>query len=352
MNDYEINDKRVIQDFKGITFSNYKKSKVKKELLSSLYKSQIEASNYWAAELICSGHILDIWDIIIIYSCRYIHIGNPKLPIYLDMRLDNFKNLIKKYSDNELAIRNNIKLRQLFSEIITILCISKKKYGFENLNIKDNRDYNILNLTEKLKAPNTEYAKLSFKNHDPKELYIAINEFNYHISNDSNDCINATYWLEWILQYETICKAQKFEFKCESREFVNVIDKNRNDIVWILWESLLKESEKSERDKIINKIMLSLLNLFSIKYTNSCKKKRKYLMYTSIYFLTEKINLNINVIQNKNIIENICSKINLIYKQIKDNEIKPDTSYLFNGIEKSNLDKSINKLDLMDKFNN
>ena len=73
-------------------------------------------------------------------------------------------------------------------------------------------------------------------------------------------------------------------------------------------------------------------------------------MYTAIYFLTEKINLNTNVIQNKNIVENICSKINLIYKQIKENEIKPDTNYLFNGLEKSNLDKSINKLDIMNNF--
>ena len=270
MNDYEINDKRTIQEFKGISFSNYKKSKVKKELITSLYKSQIEASNYWAAELICSGHILDLWDIIIIYTGRYIHIGNPKLSIYLDMRLDNFKNLIDKYNNNELQIRNNIKFRHLFAEVISVLCLSKKKYAFENLNIKDKNDYNILNLTEKLKAPNTEYAYLSFKNYDPKELFIAINEFNYHISKDSNDCINATYWLEWILQYETICKSQKFEFKCETRDFVNVLDRYSNDIVWIIWESLLKESE---RDKIINKIMLSLLNLFSIKYTNSCKKK-------------------------------------------------------------------------------
>ena len=333
MNDYEINDKRIIQEFKGITFSNYKKSKVKKELLTSLYKSQIEASNYWAAELLCAGHLLDLWDIIIIYSTRYIHIGNPKLPIYLDMRFDNFKSIIEKYNDNILQIRNNLNLRQLFSEIISVLCLSKKKYGFQNLNIK-------------LKAPNTEYANSSFKKKDPKELFIAINEFNYHISKCSLDCINATYWLEWILQYETICKGQKFEFKCESREFVNVIDKCRNDIVWILWESLLKESEK---DKIINKIMLSLLNLFSIKYTNSCKKKRKYLMYSAIYLLTEKIDTSISVIQNKQLVETVCSKINFIYKQIKSNEIKPDTSYLFNGLEKSNLDKSIDKLDMMNK---
>ena len=73
-------------------------------------------------------------------------------------------------------------------------------------------------------------------------------------------------------------------------------------------------------------------------------------MYSAIYFLTEKINLNISVIQNKNIIENICSKINIIYKQIKQNEILPESNYLFNGLEKSNLDKSISKLDMMDKF--
>ena len=39
-----------------------------------------------------------------------------------------------------------------------------------------------------------------------------------------------------------------------------------------------------------------------------------------------------------------------IYKQIKQNEIVPESNYLFNGLEKSNLYKSISKLDMMDKF--
>ena len=347
MNDYEINDKRKKEDFKGITFSNYKKSKVKQELTISLYKSQIETSNYWSCELICSGHYIDLWDIIIIFASRYIHIGNPKLSIYLDMRFEVFKNLINKYIDNELQIRNNKNIRELFAEIICVLCLSKKKHGFENLIIKDKNDYNIINLTDKLKAPNTNYAKISFKDNDPKELFIAINEFNYHISQESLDCVKATYWLEWIIQYEAICKNQKFILNCESREFINVNDKFKNDIIWIVWDSLLNISNKN---KSINKIILSLLNLFTIKYTSSCKKKRKYLLYSAIYFLTEKINLEIKIIQNKNIIENICSKINIIYKELKKNEIQPDTNYLFNGLEKSNLDKTIDKLDLMDKI--
>lgn len=97
--------------------------------------------------------------------------------------------------------------------------------------------------------------------------------------------------------------------------------------------------------------MNSLLTLYCLRYTPGVKKKRKYLLYFAISLVTERYNTQIEIIHDKSLVDNIVKKIDLVYKEIKKNEIKPDTDYLFSGLEKSNQEKTIEKLDMMNNMN-
>jgi len=353
MNDTEINDKRSSAEFKGITFSKFQKSKVKNEMIKCLDSSKVEPACYWAAELVCAGHFSELWEIIILFISRYIHLGNPKLPIYISMRIQNFKDIISNgYIGNELALRNSFKIRQLFSEIISILCCSRKKHSIEPVKIQKKDEFNITHMSSRLKAPRIDYISDTFRSDDPKELFISMNEFAYHISNESKNSVSACYWLEWILEYETLCKQKNELCLGETRQIAPIQDKFKNDIIWIIWDIILKEvsKEKIKRPPLIKKIINSLLDIFSIKYSSGVKKRRKYLLYFSISLLTDPVDLTVEIIKNKEEIDKIVKKIAVVYKDVKKNEESLQTDYLFAGVERSNLDKTVERLEKMNSI--
>jgi hypothetical protein len=351
MNDFDINDKRSEKEFRGITFSKFKKSDGKKEFLKSIRNGKIEQSCYWAVEFICAGHYGDIWEYILLAMSQNIHLGNPKLPLYIDLRFNDFKNIANNgYVGSELKMRNNKKIRKLFSELVCIMCLSKKKLSFSNIKIPA-EDFKITNISYKLKADNVNYAQRVYKNEDPKELFISINEFAYHLSKQSNNLQQTCYWLEWMLGYETLCFKETKVYKKGGRRNMPVDSKFQNETIWMLWEIILFEAK--DRNNAIYKIVNALLNLFCIKYTKGCKKRRKDIIYFAISLITENPNLDIEICKNKKITNSVTKKIDVIYKQVKKNEVKPETDYLFNNsFTKGNLEKTISKLDKMDKLMN
>ena len=90
--------------------------------------------------------------------------------------------------------------------------------------------------------------------------------------------------------------------------------------------------------------------MFTIKYKSSIKKKRKFILYIFFSILIENINFDTNISKNLNEIKNITDNIDSIYKQIKKNEVSPKTDYLFNGLNKSNIEKTFEKMEIMNNL--
>jgi hypothetical protein len=349
----EINDIRTQVEFKGITFSNFKKTEVKTQLIQNIKNAKLEPASYWCAELVCAGHYMDIWEIILHYVGKHIHLGNPKLVIYLERRYTIFKNIINQgYHLNELQLRNFENIRKLFAEIICVLSKSHRKHSFEYIKINRIEEFDITQMTERLKAPSTSFIEQIYKPKDPKEFIIPMNEFAYNLSPECRNVTTSCYWIEWMIDFDILCKKRREPCYCEKRNEYNVDNKMKCDIIWMVWDCLFYYCDILD-NQYITTIMRSLLELFCIKYTSATSKKRRYLLYFAVALIIEPVPTTIEIVNDKNTIQYVVENINSIYKQIKVNEKSPKTEYLFSNLDKdNNFEKTIEKLEMMNKIEN
>ena len=349
---YPINDGRDMSDFRIETFSGYKKTDVKKELLQNISNNKIEPACYWSAELICSGHFGDVWEIAIFYLGKHIYNGNPKVAIYLQKRFQIFRNIMIQgmYTD-ELILRNNKTIRDLFAEIMVVLVSNPKKNGFELLKINKEEEFDMTQMPERLKASSAEFAIPIMHKKDPKEIFIAINEFTYHICTDTehkSNMVQACYWLEWIIEFDLICKKRKVKCLCDRRYDIPVEAKYQCDIIWVVWDALFSVANTREQASFISTVLSAILDLFCIRFTSSCTKKRRYLLYFAISMLCEPFCTDQELVPDKGFLQNTLMHLPTIYKTIKESEVRPKTDYLFAGFEdQTNAEKSKQKMEWM-----
>ena len=328
MNVFIIDDSRKPKDFNDRTFSGYCKKQVFAEFKKALMGSMIESSCYWAVELLCSGEVDKIYELFIHIICKIINVNNPRLPYKIYMRYNFFiriktylmGNISKKEKDREktalLRMRNSQQIRNHICELCVIICLSTKTKGANLVSIK-NSDFSIDNMKAKFGARDDSLIKSVIRYGDPDEAQVVLNEFYYGLKTHKWKIV--VYWLSWILTWEKINIKKDKLYSCGYREINNIDKKYYYDIIWFIWEIILKESENMEN--LVNIQIHALYKMYKYEYTPNKKSKKMVLLLCAIKYFTEFYSIHSNSINDYSLLVRACGRINQLFTNIKEHQV-------------------------------
>jgi hypothetical protein len=315
-----IEDQRQPEHFAGVTFSLYKRTQVKKSLVDAMTKGAIEESNYWGAELVCCGCFLELWELLFEFMSRNVGMSNPKMPVIVEKCFADFKQIATgEFSTNQLGMRNSVKVRKIFAKVISLLCTSRKRGRLEYVKVDKDNDFDILKLSSRMKAPSAEFSNGVMLGSDPTEIGVAVNEFCYHISKNVRNHLMADYWVEWLLEFDKICRKKKERCQCARRDFAPQEDDGGKDVSFVLWDALLREG-RSRPQKPIVTIMSSILELFKVRFSAGVKRRRRHMLYFAVSLLCEPLDLATDTIHNESALVSVLANLDVVYGQVKQGE--------------------------------
>ncbi len=318
---YLIEDTRSYLEFRVKTISGYKVTEVQSIFKKSLTENKLEEACHWGIELLCSGFIHKIYNCLFNIFTKNIYTNNPLFAEKLLIRFEffiNIKNLLsmnaKKINEKEvlLKMRNIQAIRNHIIELIVIVVNSNKGKSLNLPPIKT------VSVTDKMSARDeTEIASYT-KYGDSKELQLAGNEFINAVK--GNDSARAFFWLSWISTIEKLTiKQTGQDYRQGFRKIANVEDKYHYDYIWLFWEIILTQAKN--RDTQVKNQLVSLYRLYIFEYQPNKKAKKMPLLLCSIKYLTEIYSVNTPVINTESALVQACGRVNLLFKEIKQNEV-------------------------------
>jgi hypothetical protein len=317
-------------NFNKLTFSQHNKRFVCDELTTAIYYNKTEESLKLTAEMLASSYIKELWFTYINYYSKYIHASNIKFPIYLNNKYNDFKEIACSHK-SDLDLRNNYDIRKLFFTITYILCNLPKDNIFECATFK----LDIPTLRKQTRATSTEFVDKYYTDDDPKDYYMLINEFTYHLEK-TQDKTWILYWINCVVELETHFRKQNKSFVCSVRQLPLPVP-NETNIIWLLWYIIIQVSHS--KSNLIQKSVQSLFEIFTIKYTKQTNKKQKSLIGVAALMNYHIGDVNVKLVTNMDELSTLDKHITTIFtalqkKQIWEKPIKTDKEMLFDSIYK------------------
>lgn len=330
-NEYVINDTRDIKELNKKSFSGYEIKTVVSALSKCLMECKIEETVNWAIELLISGHVEKLWEKIFSIYLKNININNPKLPNFLYKRYSRFVELKLRYTGSSLqsggtksrntvaylSLRNSQIVRNLICEICVVICNSTKLKAIVVPKIKlTDFDSNYIKTKLVASSPTIINDKLKFG--DPEELRIPLNEFNFCIKTRKWELI--LYWLAWIVEWERRNTKKDRYYICGYRKIDGVDTKYCTDIIWMIWEIIIKEAVYL-KDSEASLQIYSLFKLYKYDFKPTKKPKRIYFIVNALKYFTEMYSFKQDIIPNYYQLVQACSNINLMFYEKRRYEV-------------------------------
>lgn len=323
--EYQINDTRDTKELSKISFSGFSIKDVVNALNKSLMNCKIEEAVHWSVELLLSGQSEKFWEKIFSISLKNININNPKIPNFLFKRYSKFVKLKIKYSGSTkstniagfLSLRNSQTVRNMFCEVCVIICNSTKLKALTTPKIKEG-DFNSHFIKTKIVANKANIVNDKLKYGDPEELRIPLNEFNFCLKTRKWElCI---YWLAWILEWERRNTKKDKYYICGFRKIEGLSEKYCTDVIWIIWEIIIKEIVLLRDDNASTQIF-SLFKLYKFDFKPTKKSKRVFFILYAIKYFTEIYSFKQDIIPNYYQLIQACSNINIMFNEKKKFEV-------------------------------
>ena len=141
----------------------------------------------------------------------------------------------------------------------------------------------------------------------------------------SKQKVDIIYWLNWIIEYDILCRKKKKIIGCVSRSlYENKKKLLETNIIWIVWDSLFAVMKKERCSQNLKNIVESIYSLFTVRYCVSTNKKRISLICHTIELLVlhKELKYDIAILKNNDEMTNLEENINVVMEQIKKHEVK------------------------------
>ena len=237
-----------------------------------------------------------MWNSLFESSAKHINRAAPNVFLYLVQKYELFSTYEQQYSTLAMTgIRNNSDVRTLVCEVAASVAFCRKNKLPVFPKIRPEHDFQHLTIQESLKAPSANYGRSVSLKDDPLEIYVPMNELVYCLRPETRDLTRALYWTSWMLKYASQCKKQnKVDFLCNARPNPFVDDAYAHNIIWMLWEVVLKASEDSPQAGLLKPYMDALFKLHCLRWTPSVLKSRIPFLINAMMFVCESTTLDIH----------------------------------------------------------